>query len=127
LEAERYATETWIYQEPAVPDTTGSATVKTPGGLLSVHLTLAGDVIKAVYLTGDFFSDESAVLAVERALRWHAADPARLRHTLEALEGAGQGLGQISAAEVARAVLAAVEAARRHEQGAVAKGCFVNP
>lgn len=127
LEAERYATEAWVYQEPAVPDATGSATVKTPGGLLSVHLTLAGDVIKAVYLTGDFFSDESAVLAVERALRWHAVDPAKLRSTVEDLERSGLGLGQISAVEVTRAVLAAVEAARRHEQGAVAKGCFVNP
>jgi lipoate-protein ligase A len=127
LEAERYATEAWIYQDPAVPDASGSATVKTPGGLLSVHLTLAGDVIKAVYLTGDFFSDEAAVLAVERALRWHAADPVRLRGTLEELERSGQGLGQISAEEVARAVLAAVEAARRHEHSAVARGCFVNP
>jgi lipoate-protein ligase A len=127
LERERYRTEAWIHQEPAVPDTTGSATVKTPGGLVSVHLTLAGDIIKAVYLTGDFFGDERVITDIERALRWHATDPRRVVATLHGLAHEGRRLPQITSEEIAAAVDAATNAARRHEQAAVAKGCFVDP
>ncbi len=128
LERKKYATPEWLEREPAVADATGSATVKTPGGLLSAHLTLAGDVLKAVYLTGDFFCDERALLDLERALRWHAADRARIVATLEALRASdGLGLPGIDAHDVARVIERAVDAARRQEQAAVAKGCFVNP
>ena len=128
LERECYTTPAWLESEPAVADTSGSATLKTAGGLLSAHLTLAGDVIKAVYLTGDFFCDERALLDLERALRWHAADPARIVATLEALRARdGLGLPGIDAHDVARVIERAVDAARRQEQAAVAKGCFVNP
>ncbi|MBI4634729.1 MAG: lipoate--protein ligase family protein [Candidatus Rokubacteria bacterium] len=127
LERDRYLTAGWIEREPATPDAAGSATVKTPGGLLSAHLTLAGDVIKAIYLTGDFFCDETVVSAIERGLRWHAAEPAGITATLESLEGQGLGLPQIGAGDVARVIGLAADAARRHEQAAVAKGCFVNP
>jgi lipoate-protein ligase A len=128
LERERYATAAWLEREPAVADATGSATLKTPGGLLSAHLTLAGDVIKAVYFTGDFFCDERVVLELERALRWHAADPDRIVKTLAALRASdGLGLPGIPPEDVGRVVGRAVDAARRLEQAAVAKGCFVNP
>ena len=127
LERERYATDAWIHQEPAVPDSTGSATVKTGGGLVSAHLTLAGDVIKAVYLSGDFFSDESVVMGIERALRWHAVDPERVTRTLRALGDDGLALPQIAPDELGRVIANAVAAARRREQAAVAKGCFVDP
>ncbi len=127
LERERYATEDWIHQEPAVPDSTGSATVKTPGGLVSASLTLAGDVIKAVYLTGDFFGDEASVMAIERALRWHAVDPAKVAATVRGLAAEGCQLPQIGPDDIAGVIGAAVDAARRHEQGALAKGCFISP
>lgn len=125
LEAERYATAAWLEREPAVPDTTGSATVKTAAGLVSAHLTLAGNVIKAVYLTGDFFADEAALARIERALRWHAADPARMTVTLEAVAAEGAGLPGIAPAEIAGLVAAAAEASRRGEQAALGKGCFI--
>jgi len=127
LERERYGSAAWIDEEPAVPDSAGSATLKTAGGLVSAHLTLAGDVIKAVYLTGDFFCDESALVRIERALRWHASDPAHVTGTLRELEGEGVALPQITPAELSRVVEGAVAAARHGEQGALAKGCFVDP
>jgi lipoate-protein ligase A len=125
LERERYLTAAWLEREPAIPDSAGAATLKAPGGLLSAHLTLAGDVIKAVYLAGDFFCDESALVAIERALRWHAADPARVEATLAA--DPALALPGITPADVARVVALAAEAARRQEQAEIAKGCFVNP
>ncbi|MBI2157070.1 MAG: lipoate--protein ligase family protein [Candidatus Rokubacteria bacterium] len=128
LERERYGTAAWVEREPAIADTAGSATMKTPGGLVSAHLTLAGDVIKAVYLTGDFFCDERAVVAVERALRWHATDPRRVAATVAALAACeGLALPQVTPEDVGAVVGRAAEAARRSEQAAIAKGCFVNP
>lgn len=128
LESERYSTPEWLEREPATPDAMGSATLKTEGGLLSAHLTLAGDVIKAVYLTGDFFCDEQAIAGMERALRWHSAAPERVAVTLEGLrEREGVGLPGVPTEAVAKVVALAAEAARRREQLAVAKGCFVNP
>ncbi len=128
LERERYATPEWLDREPATPDAMGSATLKTEGGLLSAHLTLAGEVIKAVYLTGDFFCDEEVVAGMERALRWHSVAPERVTATLEELrERDGLSLPGVPTEAVARLVALAAEAARRQEQLAVAKGCFVNP
>jgi lipoate-protein ligase A len=127
LERERYATDAWVHQEPAVPDAAGAATLKTGGGLVSAHLTLAGDVIKAVHLSGDFFCDERVVLELERALRWHAVEPARLDATLARLEAEGFALPNVTRAELGETVARAVAAARSHEQGVVSRGCFVNP
>ena len=128
LEREKYATPEWLERDPAVADASGSATVKTPGGLLSAHLTLAGDVLKAVYLTGDFFCDERIVLGLERVLRWHPAESARIVATLHTVRASeGLALPGIDTADVVRVIERAVDAARRQEQAAVAKGCFVNP
>jgi lipoate-protein ligase A len=128
LERERYASPAWLEREPATPDAMGSATLKTQGGLLSAHLTLAGDVIKAVYLTGDFFCDEQVIVGLERALRWHSASPERIAQTLEELSGReGISVPGVPTEAVGRAIALAVEAARRQEQGALARGCFVNP
>lgn len=45
--------------------------------LRSVQLTLAGETIKAIYITGDFFAEEATVAAMERSLSWHPAAPRR--------------------------------------------------
>lgn len=128
LARERYASREWLDREPATPDATGSATVKTPGGLLTAHLTLAGDTIKAIYLSGDFFTDESVLAGMERALRWHPASAEAVTKTLDGLrERDGLGVPDVPSEAVGRAVEAAAEAARRHEQHGVPKGCFVAP
>ena len=128
LERQRYTTPEWLEREPATPDAMGSATLKTEGGLLSAHLTLAGEIIKAVYLTGDFFCDEQVVAKLERALRWHSAAPEQVARTLGGLrEQEGLFLPGVPTEAVAGVVGLAVEAAHRQEQLATAKGCFVNP
>jgi lipoate-protein ligase A len=124
----RYATEEWLGREPATPDSAGSATVKTEGGLLTAQLTLAGEVIKAVYLTGDFFVDETALAALERALRWHSAEPAAVLATLETLrEREGLALPRVPSRAVAEVLAKAAGAARSRELRGLAKGCFVAP
>jgi lipoate-protein ligase A len=128
LERERYTSPEWLLREPDTPDAAGSATLKTEGGLLSVHLTLAGPVIKAAYLSGDFFCDEAVLASMERALSWRSADPESVLATLEALEkNQGLAIPGVAGEAVARAVQLAAEAARRQQQALTAKGCFVNP
>jgi lipoate-protein ligase A len=128
LERDRYASPEWLEREPPTPDTTGSATVKTEGGLLTAQLTLAGDVIKAVYLTGDFFTDEAVLAGMERALRWHPASAEAVAKTLEALRlREGCALPLVPSEAVGRVVEAAAEAARQREARGLPKGCFVNP
>ncbi|OGK79932.1 MAG: hypothetical protein A2X52_02695 [Candidatus Rokubacteria bacterium GWC2_70_16] len=128
LARERYETEKWLGREPATPDAMGSATVKTEGGLLTAHLTLAGEVIKAIYLTGDFFTDDAILAGMERALRWHPVGAEAVTETLEALrEREALALPGVPSEAVARAVELAADAARRHELAGLAKGCFVNP
>lgn len=128
LERERYASPAWLDREPATPDAMGSATVKTEGGLLTAQLTLAGDVIKAIYLSGDFFVEEAVLAGLERALRWHPASAEAVVRTLEAFrEREGLGVPHVPSEAIARAVEAAAEAARQRGDLAVPKGCFVDP
>ncbi len=128
LERERYRTREWLGRQPATPDAMGSATVKTDGGLLTAQLTLAGDVIKAIYLTGDFFTDEAVLAGLERALRWHPASTDLVVKTLEGLsEREGLRLPHVPSEAVGRVVALAADAARHHEQRGLAKGCFVDP
>jgi len=106
----------------------GSATVKTDGGLLTAQLTLAGDVIKAIYLTGDFFTDDAVLAGLERALRWHPASADLVVKTLEGLsEREGLRLPHVPSEAVGRVVALAADAARHREQRGLAKGCFVDP
>ncbi|HET7874165.1 MAG TPA: biotin/lipoate A/B protein ligase family protein [Methylomirabilota bacterium] len=128
LERERYRSPEWLERLPGAPDHMGSATVKTEGGLLTAHLTLAADMIKAVYLTGDFFTDDAVLAGMERALRWHSASPDAVLKTLEGLrEREDLSLPQVPSDAVARAVVLAADAAREHALRGLAKGCFVNP
>jgi lipoate-protein ligase A len=128
LERERYLSPEWIDLEPTTPDSSGSASLKTDAGLLSVHLTLAGDTIKAIYITGDFFADEAAVAAMERSLRWHPAAQEAVQKTLTTLaQHEGVALPHIPPDVVAKAIEMARAAAKRQESAALAKGCFVNP
>ena len=128
LERERYRTAAWLDREPATPDAAGSASIKTAGGLLTAHLTLAGDVIKAVYLTGDFFTDDSVVAGMERALRWRGASREALRQALDDLrEREGLALPGVPSEAVAQVIEHAAGAARQRERLGLSKGCFVNP
>jgi lipoate-protein ligase A len=126
LEAEKYRDPQWIDLRQLTPDLTGSARVKTPGGLVEVHLTLVGEAIKVAYIHGDFFAAEGAVAELERLLRWHSAAPEAIARTVGAyFERAGPVLAGVTAEHLATAVQRAVEAARARE--GVPYGCFVNP
>ncbi len=130
LEWKKYATEEWVHQHIEVPDAFGSVRKKTPAGLLDIRVTLAGRMVKALFIAGDFFAAEGAVADLERALRWHSARPDAIEVTLRGVfERRERELEGIPAAELVEAVQMAV--LKASHTGAREQlnlyGCFVEP
>ncbi|MCP4361777.1 MAG: hypothetical protein GY796_27515 [Chloroflexi bacterium] len=130
LEQEKYLTYDWVFQEIEVPDTFGSAKVKTPAGLLDIRVSLAGRTIKAVFIGGDFFASENAIADLESSLRWHSSKPQAIAATLAKVYGQRQSeLNRIPLPDLTEVVQTAVK------KGAIAEyrarsdpyGCFVTP
>ncbi|MDH5805256.1 MAG: lipoate--protein ligase [Gemmatimonadota bacterium] len=125
LENDQYLSDDWIHQRSFPADTFGHASKKTPGGLIHAHITLAGDFIKTVYITGDFFAEEGAVSTLERALKRTHADPAEIRSIVDAVYNTEEDFLQgVPPGAVARVVFKAVEAARGIKEPAHSGGCF---
>jgi len=127
LERDKYASQAWIDMAPLKPDLSASVQVKTEAGLLGVALTLAGETIKSVYITGDFFVDEEALGALESALRWHTSRREALYRTLTGLEEKGVCLAGVSTDVLVEALVGACEGAKPQRRGGTGRGCFVNP
>lgn len=130
LEQEKYRSEDWVFQTTAVPDTIGSAKVKMPTGLLDVSITLAGRMIKAVFISGDFFAPDNAIADLEASLRWHTSDPEAVTTTLQQRYARWQSeLDAVPRALLTETIQAAVQQANVSEAKARANpyGCFVTP
>ena len=130
LEREKYLSEDWVYQTTAVPDSNGSAKVKTAAGLIDVSVTTAGATIKAAFIGGDFFAAENAVADLEASLRWHSSAPEKIAATIEKIfQSRGIEFNGIQPGTMIEAVTKAVERARLAESQTRANpyGCYVNP
>jgi len=130
LEQEKYQSVDWLYQTTDVPDSNGSAKVKTPAGLIDVSVTTAGSTIKAVFIGGDFFAAENAVADLEASLRWHTSQPEKVVSTIEKIfQSRESEFNGIQSDVVIEAVLKAVARARVAESQSRADpyGCYVNP
>ncbi len=130
LEQEKYLTHDWVFQEIEVPDTFGSAKVKTPAGLLDIRASLAGRTVKAVFIGGDFFASENAIADLEASLRWHSSKPQAIAATLaKVYEQRQSELNGIPLVDLTEVVQTAVK------KGTIAEyrvrsdpyGCFVTP
>ena len=111
LERGKYLTDAWVFQRTDVPDTAGAAARATPGGTLEVRVALAGRMIKAALVTGDFFADEGAVADLEGRLRWHPCGADALEATVGSWARA-HGSGTLAPGALAEAIVAAVRDAR---------------
>ncbi len=130
LEQGKYLSEDWVHQTTAVPDSNGSAKVKTPAGLIDVSVTTAGATIKAVFIGGDFFAAENAVADLEASLRWHTGQPEKVAATIEKIfQNRGSEFNGIRPEVMIEAVTKAVARARVAESQTRADpyGCYVNP
>jgi lipoate---protein ligase len=130
LENEKYLTDDWVYQTTAVPDTNGSAKVKTDAGLIDVTVTMAGATIKAAFIGGDFFASENAVADLEASLRWHAGQQEKVAATIAKIfQSRESEFNGIQRDVMLEAVMKAVSRARVAESQIRADpyGCYVNP
>ena len=130
LEQEKYLSEDWVYQLTAVPDSNGSAKVKTDAGLIDVSVTMAGTIIKAAFIGGDFFASENAVADLEASLRWHTSQPDKVAATIEKIFQSRKGeFNGIQPEVMIEAVTKAVARARvaDSQMRADPYGCYVNP
>jgi len=126
LETKKYEAADWVFQCTNVPDTAGSARVKTPSGLMDVEVRLAGPTIKAVHIGGDFFAAESAIAELEASLRWRPSHPGAVREALFAVYSEqrvdGRELGELPPID---ALTTAIDTAVRNARDPY--GCFVKP
>lgn len=129
MESSRYLNKDWIHQNVDVPDLSGEARQMTPAGLLDVRVTMAGRQIKAVFLGGDFFAEESAISDIEGSLRWHSSESEQIHSTLKILYAKREEeLAFLPIENVCEVISKAVESARAISQDSTANyGCFVNP
>ncbi|MBI5825794.1 MAG: hypothetical protein HZB18_17340 [Chloroflexi bacterium] len=130
LENEKYLTEDWVCQTTSVPDSNGSAKIKTEAGLIDVSVTMAGAMIKAAFIGGDFFAAENAVADLEASLRWHASQPEKVAATIgKIFQSRESQFNGIKPEVMIEAVTKAVSRARvvESQMRADPYGCYVNP
>ncbi|MEW6083040.1 MAG: lipoate protein ligase C-terminal domain-containing protein [Chloroflexota bacterium] len=130
LENEKYLTNDWVYQTTSVPDSNGSAKIKTEAGLIDVSVTMAGGTIKAVFIGGDFFAEENAVADLEASLRWHSGQQDKVAATIRKIfQSRKSEFSGIQPEVMIEAVMKAVNRARVAESQMRADpyGCYVNP
>jgi lipoate-protein ligase A len=130
LENEKYLTDDWVYQTTSVPDSNGSAKIKTDAGLIDVSVTMAGGTIKAAFIGGDFFAEESAVADLEASLRWHASQPEKVAATIgKIFQSRESQFNGIKPEVMIEAVTKAVSRARvvESQMRADPYGCYVTP
>ncbi len=130
LEAERYRTEAWVFQQVDAPNAEGTARIKTPAGLLEVRASLGGGLLKAAWIRGDFFAAEQAIADLEGRLRWHSLRPEAIAKTVAATYARWpDDLAAIPPETMTRAILQALKRARLQATRSRNDpyGCFVNP
>jgi lipoate---protein ligase len=110
LEQKRYRSEVWIHQRQPTSDMMGQAVKKTPAGLIRVYVTLAGDMVKSVLITGDFFSGDRLVNDIEAALKWGRTDrESTLRAIRVAMVSSGSTIQGLEPATLAEIIHDAIE------------------
>jgi lipoate-protein ligase A len=123
IEDEKYLRDEWIHRRTPTPDANGTSLRKTPAGLLRLYLSLAGERIKDVTITGDFLTEESAVLALEKDLSRLRAGEAEIAAVVARHE---QSLGGLRTADLVAAILEAVADAKKTSSQGASYGCFVD-
>jgi lipoate-protein ligase A len=100
LASERYGNREWILQSSPRRDSTGSSMLKTPAGLVRIHVGVHGGVIKSALVSGDYNVPPSGVHRLEAALRWCKIEREDILHTaVSALQADDFGVEPMAVAE----------------------------
>lgn len=113
LENEKYLSDDWINQRQPGSDMLGQAVKKTPAGLIHVYVTLVGDMVKNVLITGDFFSGNRVVSNIEAALKWGRTDKESIARAIKvAMSTAGGSIQGLEPIDLAGIICDAITNAR---------------
>ena len=128
LYKERYSTNQWVFEEASrVRDSVGRSRVHTAGGTLDVRAIIAGQMVKSVFLNGDFITSDNAIFDLEGSLRWHTRDSDVVFNTIhKSYERNCEAWNQVSVMDVANAVMGAID---QSDFGATAESpsaCFAH-
>ncbi|MBI3180939.1 MAG: lipoate--protein ligase family protein [Myxococcales bacterium] len=125
LVAGKYLTPHWVRERSGGGDSLAIGYARAPGGLIRAQVKVAGGALQAAYLSADFVDAAHSLLPeIERRLRWCSlAADSLAKAVREAWEQASTLPCGVEPEHVVRALLRAVEAAARHEEGRYA--CFV--
>jgi lipoate-protein ligase A len=78
----RYNNPEWIFSRKHPRSNMGTGSLKTPGGLLEIYLSLAGNTIEHIMITGDFFSTTRDINLLESSLKWTSSKPEKIEEHL---------------------------------------------
>jgi lipoate-protein ligase A len=78
----RYTNPAWIFSRKHPRTHMGAGSLKTPGGLLEVYLSLAGNTIEHIIITGDFFSTTRDINLLESSLKWTSSHRQKIEEHL---------------------------------------------
>lgn len=78
----RYTNHAWIFSHKHPRSRMGIGEFKTPGGLLEIYLSLAGNTIEHIIITGDFFSTTKDINLLEASLKWTSAKREKIEEHL---------------------------------------------
>jgi lipoate-protein ligase A len=122
----RYALPDWVFQLSGRRDLSGSAMLKTPEGLLRIHVGLHGDSIKSVLVAGDFNVLPESLAGLEAALKWTRLDRSAIhRVTTESIGARDLGVAPgLVAAAIWRAAMNAQRRERRGSPDRTAGSCY---
>ena len=118
----KYDTRKWIFDANPAGDAIGSSLAKTRGGLLRVYVSLTGQLLQRVMITGDFFGTARAIGRLEAALTWGPADPAEVAKAVAGVcapDDPDAGIVGVSQTELSQAISQAVANARRQHASLV--------
>jgi lipoate-protein ligase A len=78
----RYTNREWIFSHKHPRSHMGTGMLKTPGGLLEIYLSLAGNTIEHIMITGDFFSTTRDINLLESSLKWTSSKREKIEEHL---------------------------------------------
>lgn len=108
----RYANSAWLDEQNAQPDGTGSATFRSPDGLVRVFVAAQGSLVKSLQFAGDFNAVPEGLRRLESALRWRHLNADTMRDLVAEVRGdTGADAGWRRDDDVVAAVLSAGESA----------------
>ncbi len=126
LTATQYSTDEWVYQSGApIHDWVGQCTLRTDAGDLDIKVIVIGEIIKSVFLGGNFVVPEKAIYDLESSLRWHVRDPIALRRTvLRSVQRNADAWDRISSNQVVSVILNALQQIAPQSSKLSAGACF---